>query len=387
MYSFVRKAILLLAVLVLATGIAGYICIKYGYTRQTLLPAQSSALPWHLVANTDEGDGGSSSIVINDSTYTLDFSFFTTEGVDYPYISVATEFIDSDHRPRLSDISNYSTVSFSVKCDPKNVLAFVAITFDEAISVANEISTYRMPTSYFTCENDWKNVEIDITKMEIPEWWFKRNKIELSDQQYNLNNVYSLQFTNSDQSPHDTPSNVKISRLALQGRDWQLILIISAITVLAWSIALIWFFKHLTRELVVNITDKIQQDKALGAYKHLTIEPKKEKERSLLLQFIATEYANPDLTLELASTKLGINRNKINHILREELGLTFNTYLNKLRLVEAARLLNQVDYVNVAEVASLVGYNNSSYFTKLFKKAYGKSPTSFKASGQNLSHP
>ena len=93
---------------------------------------------------------------------------------------------------------------------------------------------------------------------------------------------------------------------------------------------------------------------------------------------MATEYADPDLTLEKAITILGINRTTINEILKRELGFTFTAYLNKLRLTEAARLLSEKDNASVAEIAHSVGYNNVSYFNKLFKNEYGYTPKTFK---------
>jgi len=80
----------------------------------------------------------------------------------------------------------------------------------------------------------------------------------------------------------------------------------------------------------------------------------------------------------MAATALGVNRTKINDILKEELGLTFSTYLNKLRLTEAARLLSENEEANVSEIAYSVGYNNASYFNKLFKAEYGCVPKTFK---------
>ena len=76
--------------------------------------------------------------------------------------------------------------------------------------------------------------------------------------------------------------------------------------------------------------------------------------------------------------EIGINRNKINEILKNELGYTFSTYLNKLRLTEAARLLSTQKSANISEIAYSVGYKNVPYFNKLFKLEYGCSPKKFK---------
>jgi AraC-like DNA-binding protein len=93
---------------------------------------------------------------------------------------------------------------------------------------------------------------------------------------------------------------------------------------------------------------------------------------------MATEYLNPDLNVETMVNKLGISRNKINEILKAELGYTFSTYLNKLRLTEAARLLGEKEETSVAEIAYSVGYRNVSYFNKLFKEEYSCTPKTFR---------
>ena len=93
---------------------------------------------------------------------------------------------------------------------------------------------------------------------------------------------------------------------------------------------------------------------------------------------MATEYTNHDLSLEATIASLNMNRNKINDLLKEELGLTFTAYLNKLRLTEAARLLTESTNVNISEIAYAVGYNNVPYFNKLFKQEYGCAPKTFK---------
>lgn len=93
---------------------------------------------------------------------------------------------------------------------------------------------------------------------------------------------------------------------------------------------------------------------------------------------MATEYPNPDLSLDTIISATGINRAKINTILKDEIGLTFSAYINKLRLTEAARILSEKPEASVAEIAYSVGYNNVTYFNKLFKNEYGCSPKTFK---------
>jgi YesN/AraC family two-component response regulator len=87
----------------------------------------------------------------------------------------------------------------------------------------------------------------------------------------------------------------------------------------------------------------------------------------------------------------GANRYKINEVLKSELGMTFTSYVNKLRLTEASRLLTEKSSAAISEIAYLVGYANVPYFNKLFKEEFGCTPKSFRMlatqQGQQDSNP
>ena len=58
-------------------------------------------------------------------------------------------------------------------------------------------------------------------------------------------------------------------------------------------------------------------------------------------------------------------------------GSTPAQYLLSLRISNAQSLLESTSY-NVMEIAEIVGYNNPLYFSRLFKKQCGVSPTEYR---------
>lgn len=60
-------------------------------------------------------------------------------------------------------------------------------------------------------------------------------------------------------------------------------------------------------------------------------------------------------------------------ILKKVMGEGFSEYLNKVR-VEKAKEVLQDKKITMQEVAELVGYSNSAYFTQIFKNLTGISP-------------
>ena len=96
------------------------------------------------------------------------------------------------------------------------------------------------------------------------------------------------------------------------------------------------------------------------------------------MRLLATRYADSELDLDTVVSETGVNRNKVNEILKAEMGYTFTGYLNKLRLTEASRLLVENTNASIAEIAYSVGYKNSSYFNRLFKEEYHCTPKAFR---------
>jgi AraC-like DNA-binding protein len=382
MLEFYRKASLMLIGLVLFTLVLALICWDLGFVRNALLPASDSVLPWKLETLTDAYRGGTSSITVNDSSRSLDYDYTLTEDVMTPHATVIVSFAERQGAARFIDLSEYVTVAFKLKCAPSNVLTFHLHTFDPRATDPKNFYSYRIAKAFFSCSEDWSNVEIDLRYLYVPEWWLNRFKIETSDQNYRRDKVVAFSIVASFEGPIDAPANiktnVKISEMAFQGRHWRYAWPFGGLLVLVWMSFIFWLFKHYTRSLIANVKDKLQKDLALIAYRELSAEPQTDREKVLLLRFIATRYADPDLSLEKTSLALGIDRTKINEILKREVGLTFTACLNKLRLTEAARLLSENDSANVAEIAYTVGYSNVTYFGRVFKNEYGCSPKVFK---------
>lgn len=378
MPGFYKKAILMFLGLVALTVVSALVCLNGFFVRDVLLPARDSAIPWKLEAITDVEKGGTSSISVNDSSLSLDFDYVIAGDVQYPFVTAIVAFDELQNAEHPADLSEYSTVTFKVKCAPRNVMAFYLHSFDPMITDTRNFSSYRIAEKLFSCNEQWSDVEIDLRYLNVAVWWLQTFNVVISDQNYWLDKTVALSFITSPDGPANTPANVKIRELTLHGRDWRYVWVFMTLSVVLWTCFIFWLVRQYTQSLVADVKDKLQKDRPLVAYQQLSIEPQKDREKALLLRFMATEYADPDLSLEKVIAASGINRTKINEILKKELGFTFTAYLNKLRLTAAARLLSENDKANVAQIAYSVGYNNVTYFNKLFKSEYGYTPKTFK---------
>ncbi len=88
-----------------------------------------------------------------------------------------------------------------------------------------------------------------------------------------------------------------------------------------------------------------------------------------------------DLSLEFVAEKINISSCYLSSVFHRISGRNFSNYVTDLRMDRAVDLLLHSDY-NVSEVAARVGYNNPPYFSTIFKKKTGLSPSQLRGSGQ-----
>ena len=93
---------------------------------------------------------------------------------------------------------------------------------------------------------------------------------------------------------------------------------------------------------------------------------------------ILHNFTNCDYRLEDTLRSLPLNYDYIRKTFKKETGVTPHEYLTKMRMKKAEMLLSamQGEYF-INEIAQMCGYSEPLYFTRVFKKTYGLSPTAF----------
>lgn len=377
MIKFYRNLALGSCVLMVLTALMFYIAHQKSQLTLSLFPERDQALLWRSAIEPEQPKG-KTRVLVRNEVGNLEYDFVLDSGQRFPYSHYSIYFVDAIQASRQVDLSAYQRISFKIICDPKNVLLFTLFSFDDKVTDLEDLVTRRVSSTAFTCTQAWTEVTLNLDGLETPQWWLGRYGFDYSEKGYRLDKSMGFAWVNSLQSPVDTPSNVKLTDIQLSGYDPRFIYAAIVLSIGWWLLFLVAQLRYYARVLTQEVRTRVQDDQPLIAYKKLFIAPQKDKEKEALLRYMANEYTNHELSLEAAITALNMNRNKINDILKEELGLTFTGYLNKLRLTEAARLLAGTAEVNVSEIAYAVGYNNVPYFNKLFKQEYGCTPKTFK---------
>ncbi len=107
------------------------------------------------------------------------------------------------------------------------------------------------------------------------------------------------------------------------------------------------------------------------AFKEL-IEPEESRVFKAAKAYI-DKNLSADLDIADICKELSLGRTKLYDIFKREANTGVSEYINRRRLHKAKSLLKTTD-MSIPEIASAVGFNDYNYFSRVYKKRYGKAP-------------
>jgi len=109
--------------------------------------------------------------------------------------------------------------------------------------------------------------------------------------------------------------------------------------------------------------------------KQLTFKINNFKRFYKVFEFIDNNYNNKICVTNLANIA-HVSTYYFCRIFKQMTGKTITEYINEVRLKKSIELL-KIGNMNITEIAIICGFNDVNYFSRLFKKKYGVSPTKF----------
>lgn len=94
-------------------------------------------------------------------------------------------------------------------------------------------------------------------------------------------------------------------------------------------------------------------------------------------QYIEEHYWDSKLCVEDLCSHLNVSATYFSVMFKKKFGMNFISYLTKVRLDRAAELLEHTEDKSYM-IAEKVGYTEPNYFSYVFKKQYGVSPTKYR---------
>ena len=109
-------------------------------------------------------------------------------------------------------------------------------------------------------------------------------------------------------------------------------------------------------------------------------ESSKSRNRTMMaraLEFIQDNYTDPEMSLNRAASVANVSANHFSALFSQEMGQNFIEYLTELRMKKAKELLRCTS-MRSGQIALEIGYKDSHYFSFLFKKTQGCTPSDYR---------
>lgn len=100
-----------------------------------------------------------------------------------------------------------------------------------------------------------------------------------------------------------------------------------------------------------------------------------------IVRYVDQHYMEP-MTLEQLTEQFNISLSYLCRCFKRETGSSFTNYLKQKRIERACELLIRSD-LTVAQIGSQLGFTDYCYFTKVFKKSMGRSPSKYRVEMQH----
>lgn len=107
--------------------------------------------------------------------------------------------------------------------------------------------------------------------------------------------------------------------------------------------------------------------------------PEKHPEKSgdltslKIKKYIDDHFTDSDFSLEAVGKEISYNKKYISSVFKKYFGVSITQYLNTVRIQHACTLVQQ-GMTSISDIASLCGYTDPQYFSRVFKNKIGMSP-------------
>ncbi len=163
----------------------------------------------------------------------------------------------------------------------------------------------------------------------------------------------------------------------------------------------VWAFRERVSDYLVKPISELQAKRTLDALTRVLRPPSSEMLRRVEISNVplplegrfrahnnqqlalrpAINYVEAHFRTKINAGKVarlcGMSPSYFSRAFRTAYGITFQEYLMRLRTREACRLLNNPN-ASVTDVAYTVGFNDVSYFGRMFKRYYNMSPSDYR---------
>lgn len=300
----------------------------------------------------------------------LNFKFKIGLADPYPYAGINLDFNDETEL----DVSKYNAVAIDfTNKDLNHMSLFLNVKDEHVINKSHPHATRRLLSDLFVdTEKSRQTTVIPFNQMQSPNWWYEElNQSKKEFGEPNWKRLSSISISNGINSGADQFHEFKVHKIYFFKDYTNDILLLVSLQLACLVVSGMYFIfrKKMNSKLV-------QPNKIEISYKPVINETLKKHSNEDFLSFIHINFSNSELSLTMVAEQTGANSKLISDSIAERFQCNFKTYINKIRIEEAKRLLKITDF-NINEIAYMVGFNSPGHFNRVFKNYTNTTPTEF----------
>ncbi|MFV0466824.1 MAG: response regulator [Lachnospiraceae bacterium] len=129
----------------------------------------------------------------------------------------------------------------------------------------------------------------------------------------------------------------------------------------------------------LNEKSKIEIEQILFKKQHERRVPAEEcRDRIAIVRQYIEEHLQEQIQIDQLAEVVHVNSQYLMRLFKQEMGQSIMDYINERKIQTAGKLLKETDY-SINFIADCVGCESNSYFTRLFKKYTGLSPSEYRS--------
>jgi two-component system response regulator YesN len=131
------------------------------------------------------------------------------------------------------------------------------------------------------------------------------------------------------------------------------------------------------RKVLTNEADEVAAD-----FVSRTTNGRKNHNLQQAIKYIHNNFST-DISLDRVAGTAGISKYHFSRLFKEMTGLTYQSYLNRVRIEQAKKLLNDEE-LSITDTGYAVGYSDLTHFERIFKKLTGTTPSQYRRRTSSL---
>jgi len=324
----------------------------------------------------DQEYGGNSVCKFSDDKQVgrLKYTYRLGDKLKFPFAGLMLFEKDSS----FIDVSKYDHCRIVVKAEKGRHIPFYLFTHIDGFSDWPNIFSFYHLYYLLDLDEGWNEVDLDFKNGTPPDWWYNFHGNQSGDlPDPDFSQVVCLNFANCNILSVDDPDTVYVSQIEFYSDlTWFYVMsfVLLAVYYSSWTVLVVLRKKKSKASEI-----EAKPITPVFTYEKVDVESKADKDKLAVIDYINSNFSKAELSIFDVQKATGVSDRTISLLLKQESGLGFKQFLNKLRITEAKRLLKETD-LQISEIAFKIGYGNVSHFNRVFKQETEDSPSNYRKS-------